>query len=212
MWIFGYGSLIWKADFEFEERRPCFIRGYVRRFWQGSNDHRGTVEAPGRVVTLISSSEYSKLSKDSVSDIEEHIVWGVAYRIAQDKVEEVSDHLDFREKNGYEIVTVDIFDMAGTLITTDCRTYIAKSSNDSFLGPRDISEMARHIVHSVGPSGANWEYASNLRDAHLELFKGKEDRHLHDLCRCIGELLAELSKKSIDWKRAHDRYFPPTTK
>ena len=41
LWLFGYGSLIYKAGFDYIERAPATIEGWVRRYWQGSHDHRG---------------------------------------------------------------------------------------------------------------------------------------------------------------------------
>jgi glutathione-specific gamma-glutamylcyclotransferase len=75
LWIFGYGSLIWRPDFDYLERRRTRLHGWQRRFWQGSHDHRGIPERPGRVVTLVRAH-------DGYCD-------GMAYRVERDTAERV---------------------------------------------------------------------------------------------------------------------------
>lgn len=54
LWIFGYGSLVWRPDFEFTSSKVGFIPGYSRKFWQGDNFHRGSPEMVSINVSGIS--------------------------------------------------------------------------------------------------------------------------------------------------------------
>ena len=88
MWIYAYGSLIFRPSFEYLERRRAFLPGWARRFWQGSPDHRGVPDAPGRVVTLVPSPGES--------------CGGCAYRIDPASADQVLGALDAREQAGFD--------------------------------------------------------------------------------------------------------------
>lgn len=171
VWLFGYGSLIYKADFPYIERRPASITGWARRFWQGSHDHRGTPAAPGRVVTIIAQ--------------EAAVCHGMAYLISP----EVFVHLDHREQNGYLRVATDITFDDGVDIgqTVEGAVYIARDDNEAYLGAASEQEIAQHIARSAGPSGPNSDYLNHLAVALREL--GKHDAHVFAIEQYLAELL-----------------------
>ena len=164
LWVFGYGSLVWRPALPFRERRPARIRGWERRFWQGSTDHRGVPDAPGRVVTLVRQAKA--------------VCWGAAYRISASDVPLVMAELDWREKGGYERADLRL-ELRRPEATADGIVYLATASNPNYLGPAPISEIADQVRRSQGPSGANPEYVLRLADALREM--GAEDAHVFEL-------------------------------
>jgi len=161
-WIFGYGSLIWKQDFPYLEARPGRITGWARRFWQGSHDHRGLENDPGRVVTLVTAPG-------------EHC-YGRAFLVEP----EVFEHLDHREKNGYERIAVAItFESGSVHGIVKGIVYRASESNAAFLGPAPLEEMAGQINRCAGPSGSNREYVLEL--ARVLRSMGYSDQHVFEV-------------------------------
>ncbi|RDL36641.1 Gamma-glutamylcyclotransferase [Venustampulla echinocandica] len=179
-WLFGYGSLIWKPPPHFDQRVPGYVTGYVRRFWQVGRyqDHRGTPEAPGRVVTLIERSFWETLDDHHPSGSDR--VWGTAYRIQPDKVAEVRDYLDIREINGYTVHYTDFHPADGSPVIKTL-VYIGTPDNEQFMGPQDPQKLAEHIYTSVGPSGPNKDYLLCLEAALDGLSPESGDGHITDL-------------------------------
>ncbi|KAF2835512.1 ChaC-like protein, partial [Patellaria atrata CBS 101060] len=190
LWLFGYGSLIWKPPPHYDQRVPGYIEGYVRRFWQVSLDHRGTPESPGRVVTLIDRAHWLTLTDHHSTATER--VWGAAYHIPPSKVEEVRSYLDIREINGYSVQYTPFHkpfsQPESTQTPISCLVYIGLPSNPQFLGLQDPQALAARILKCRGPSGENREYLYQLEAAMKELCPESGDDHITDLterCRAI---------------------------
>ena len=161
IWIFGYGSLIWRPDFAYAEARPASIAGWARRFWQGSTDHRGVPGAPGRVVTLVEEPGSA--------------CHGRAYRVGADDRDAVLAGLDYREKGGYELRDVDIV-LEARRAPVRGVVYIAVPGNPNWLGRADPEEIAVQVAGAAGPSGSNVEYVLRLADSIRSM--GAEDPHV----------------------------------
>jgi glutathione-specific gamma-glutamylcyclotransferase len=52
LWVFAYGSLVWRPVFEVAERRAATIGGFRRRFCLSTPLARGTPERPGLMLGL----------------------------------------------------------------------------------------------------------------------------------------------------------------
>jgi len=186
--VFGYGSLIFKPPPHTAAQVPGFLKGYVRRFAQKSHDHRGTPENPGRVVTLIHKEDWDKFSgSDAFPD--EDTVWGIASTIDPTHEDEVREYLDYREKDGYTMESLDIYgivDGREEVIIHNAFCYVGRNDNPSFIGSEPLDTLAGRIHKSVGPSGPNKEYLYNLVKAVRELAPESHDSHLYALEVSIG--------------------------
>ncbi len=176
LWIFGYGSLIWRPNFAYRQAHVARLPSYLRRFWQGSTDHRGVPGAPGRVVTLVSDSE-------GYCD-------GVAFEVAREDAAAILEALDYREKGGYarEWRDVELLrPVAGGSSAARGRrpalVYRATEANPNYLGAAPSRDIARQVASSTGPSGRNDDYVRELDRALRRL--GIRDPHVREIASLL---------------------------
>ncbi len=171
LWIFGYGSLVWRPAFPFVERRAGWVGGWSRRFWQASTDHRGVPEDPGRVVTLVAEPDAR--------------CWGMTYRVEPTVAADVLAGLDHREQGGYRRVPVDVTLPEGDVLPRVVM-YLATEDNPNYAGPAPVSRIAAQVRRCRGPSGPNAEYVLRLAQALRALgVDEEEDAHVFELAALL---------------------------
>jgi glutathione-specific gamma-glutamylcyclotransferase len=171
LWIFGYGSLIFRPSFDFDEKRVASVKGWVRRFWQGSTDHRGLPGAPGRVVTLAEEPAGS--------------CRGMAYRLPSARREAILEELDFREQDGYVRQELALhFEGSRDESPQAGLAYVALPGNPQYLGPAPLPVIAAQMRAARGPSGSNAEYLVQLAETLRAL--EADDPHVYELAAMLS--------------------------
>lgn len=169
LWIFGYGSLVWKPDFKYKRSKVGYIQGYKRRFWHGDNFHRGNDDLPGRVVTLLEDDDAC--------------TWGVAFEVTGSQVEESLKYLNVREgvRGGYVTKAVEFIPEGENQGSVQALVYIATPDNPLYLGPASPEEIGAQIAVSCGKTGHNLEYLLRLSEFMRSSCPQVDDPHLFSI-------------------------------
>jgi cation transport protein ChaC len=170
LWVFGYGSLMWRPGFAHAEAQHARLVGYRRCFCIYSVHHRGTPERPGMVLGL-----------DRGGACE-----GIAYRVAAANVAATTRYLREREQiNGvYRDVLVPVRLITGSHREVLAVAYVVERAHPSYAGQLPLAMQARLIRGGKGISGANLDYLVNTLRHLAEL--GIRERELERLLTLIG--------------------------
>ncbi len=152
LYVFGYGSLIWRPGFPYEALHPALLRGFHRRFCLWSRQYRGTPEAPGLVLGLDRGGACR----------------GVAFRVAAARAAAVLDYLQDREMPNNETVyrrrmlSVRLLDVGRTVQAV---AFVVNHAHASYCRPAEAVAAAA-IARGIGRMGPNRDYLLNTV-AHL---------------------------------------------
>ncbi len=169
LWVFGYGSLIWRPGFEFAERIAATIHGFHRSLCVFSHVHRGTPERPGLVLGLDRGGSCH----------------GVAYRVPARLRPATMDYL--REREQVTLVYREIHVPAKLADGRNVKAvaYAVDRLHGQYSGVLTSEQVLDAVRHGVGKSGRNPEYIINTHE-HL-VAMGIRDRTLEMIVRRLGE-------------------------
>jgi cation transport protein ChaC len=171
LWVFGYGSLIWKPEFEFEARQPARVNGYHRRLCLRSVRYRGTHECPGIVAGLDRGGS----------------CFGMAYRVAAARVPAVFGQLWEREMflGSYRPTWVRARLRDGGMVKA--LAFVVRRDARNYCGDLDEDQIIAILASACGVNGTSFDYLqrtvtalheAGLRDPHLERLAHKAAQRL----------------------------------
>jgi cation transport protein ChaC len=167
LWVFGYGSLMWRPGFPYRERRHARLNGYHRALCVFSHVHRGTPQRPGLVLGLDRGGRCH----------------GVAFQVAAEEAAETVAYLRAREQVTGVYVERRLpvrLDGGGTV---EALTYVVDRRHPQYAGRLPEDELLRLVRQGVGVSGANPDY---VRQTHAHLVEmGVTDPVLAHLAQAL---------------------------
>jgi cation transport protein ChaC len=180
LWVFAYGSLMWRPGFPFEEVAHARLVGWRRAFCIYSRYHRGSPQRPGLVLGL-----------DRGGTCE-----GIAFRVSAAAAPATLAYLREREQVGsvYREAMVPVTLMRTGHPEVTALAFLVERAHPSYAGQLPLPEQARLIRGASGLSGGNIDYlASTL--AHLSEI-GIRERALERLMSLVGVHVARCGGDS----------------
>jgi len=160
LWVFGYGSLMWRPGFAYARRSKAMLRGWRRSLCVFSHVYRGSPERPGLVLGLDRGGACP----------------GVAFEVDSALRETTIRYLRERE----QATAVYLERIAPISLESGERvpalTYVADRLHRQYAGRLDREAMLAYVRAGKGQSGDNAEYVLETYD-HLRAI-GVRDRDL----------------------------------
>jgi cation transport protein ChaC len=169
LWVFGYGSLMWRPGFDYLEKRQAKLLGEHRALCIYSFHHRGTPEKPGLVLGLDRGGACN----------------GMAYRVAEKDRMATIAYLREREQvtTVYREVLRSLWLGGGARERVSALVYVTDRSHVQYAGRLSLEAQLHLIRQGHGHSGPNGEYVISTVEA-LER-EGFRDAALHRLALAL---------------------------
>jgi glutathione-specific gamma-glutamylcyclotransferase len=170
LWVFAYGSLMWRPNFHYEETSHALLEGAHRALCVYSIVHRGVPRAPGLVLGLDKGGRCE----------------GMAFRVPAQLVKDTRAYLHRRENvtNTYYALMKPIKLLGGAHRTVAALCFLVNRNHPQYAGDLPIGMQAHLVRRSAGASGANIDYVFNTVDHLREL--GVHDGKLERLMAALG--------------------------